>query len=411
MRKMKSQRRLPSLPYFYSLIEWRLPSLNPYAGKLRRAVSVFDLAEIAKKRTPKVVFDYVDGSATYELAYKKTRDAFDRVEIDTRVLQNVKNLDTSETILGKKVDLPILFAPTGYTRLMHHVGEPAVAEVARDKNLIYALSNMGTTSPEELKAAVPEGRKWFQLYVMQNREASMKIINQAKSAGFEALIMTVDTPVAGLRYRDMKNGLTIPPKIRLNTVLAIARKPIWWLNLFSTKKLEFASYRNWNRPMQELAGLIFDPSINLEDIKWLRSVWKGPIIIKGIQNVEDAKAVSKLGIQGIIVSNHGGRQLDRGPIPLEVLPEIVSAVGKKIEVYLDGGIMSGIDAAAGIALGAKAVFIGRAYLYGIMANGQKGVDKVIEIMRTEFTNTMALTGAKTVSDLRKKGASIRGVTR
>lgn len=407
MKIIKSKRRLPSVKYFLSLIDWHLPSVSLYAGRFHRAVTISDLASIAKKRTPKVVFDYVDGSATYELAYKKSREAFDRVEIDTRVLQNVADLDTSEKILGKKVDLPILFAPTGYTRLMHHVGEPAVAQVSTEKNLIYALSNMGTFSPEELVSAVPEGRKWFQLYVMQNREASMKIINQAKSAGFEALIMTVDTPVAGLRYRDMRNGLAIPPRIRLATIPAIARKPIWWLNLFSTGKLEFASYRNWNRPMQELAGLIFDPAIALEDIKWLRSVWDGPIIIKGIQCVEDAKAVAKLGVQGIIVSNHGGRQLDRGPIPLEVLPEIVDAVGKKVEVYLDGGVISGIDAAAAIALGAKAVFIGRAYLYGAMAYGQKGVDKVIEIMRKEFENTMALTGARTVADLRKKGAVIR----
>jgi L-lactate dehydrogenase (cytochrome) len=407
MKIIKSKRRVPSARYFYSLIDWKFPIISLYGSKVRRAVTISDLAKIAKKRTPKVVFDYVEGSATYELAYKKTREAFDRVEIDTRVLQNVSNLDTSEVILGKEVDLPILFAPTGYTRLMYHVGEPAVAQVSAENNLIYALSNMGTFSPEELEAAVPEGRKWFQLYVMQNREASMKIINQAKAAGFEALIMTVDTPVAGLRYRDMRNGLTIPPRIRLSTVLAIARKPIWWLNLFSTGKLEFASYRNWNRPMQELAGLIFDPAIALEDIKWLRTVWDGPIIIKGIQSAADAKAVAELGIQGIIVSNHGGRQLDRGPIPLEVLPKIVDAVGNQVEVYLDGGVMSGIDAAAAIALGAKAVFIGRAYLYGAMAYGQKGVAKVIEIMRSEFINTMALTGARTVGDLRKKGAVIR----
>ena len=407
MKIIKSKRGLPSPKYFYSLIVWRLPRISLYGGRFARAVSVADLAKLAKKRTPKVVFDYVEGSSTFELAYKKSRDAFDRVEIDTRVLQNVADLDTSETILGQKVDLPILFAPTGYTKLMYHVGEPAVAQVSTDKNLVYALSNMGTFSPEELVQSVPQGRKWFQLYVMQNREASMKIINQAKAAGFEALIMTVDTPVAGLRYRDMRNGLTIPPRIRLATIPGIIRKPIWWLNLLSTGKLEFASYRNWNRPMQELAGLIFDPAISFDDIKWLRSVWEGPIIIKGIQSVEDAKIVSRLGVQGIIVSNHGGRQLDRGPIPLELVPEIVSAVGKKVEVYLDGGIMSGIDAAAAIALGAKAVFIGRAYLYGAMAYGQRGVDKVIEIMRAEFKNTMALTGARTVADLRKKGAVIR----
>jgi L-lactate dehydrogenase (cytochrome) len=407
MKIIKSKRRLPSAKYFFSLIDWKFPDLSRYGAQVKRAVTVSDLAEIAKKRIPKVVFDYVDGSATYELAYQKSRAAFDRVEIDTRVLQDVSKLDTSENILGKRVDLPILFAPTGYTRLMYHVGEPAIAQVSTENNLVYALSNMGTFSPEELVAAVPEGRKWFQLYVMQNREASMKIINQAKAAGFEALIMTVDTPVAGLRYRDMRNGLTIPPRIRLRTVFAIARKPIWWLNLFSTGKLEFASYRNWNRPLQELAGLIFDPKISLADIKWLRKVWRGPIIIKGIQSVADAKAVSRLGIQGIIVSNHGGRQLDRGPIPLEVLPDIVKAVGNKVEIYLDGGVMSGIDAAAAIALGAKAVFIGRAYLYGAMAYGQRGVEKVIEIMRAELINTMALTGARTISELRKKGAVIR----
>ena len=372
-----------------------------------RAQSVDDLANIARKRTPKVVFDYVEGGAIDEIAYSRSRAAYSRIEINSRVLRDVSKIDTSEKILGKVVDIPICFAPTGYTRLMHHVGEPAVANVASNKNLIYALSTMGTTSPEELAAAVPNSRRWFQLYIMKNRSDSLAVIKQAKDNGFEALVLTVDTPVVGLRYRDNRNGLTVPPKIRINTVFAIARKPVWWLNLFTTGKLEFAAFRGWDKPLSQLAGLIFDPATTMKDIAWLRTVWKGPIIVKGIQSVDDAKAVAKLGVQGIILSNHGGRQFDRGPVPLEILPDVVKAVGNKVEIYIDGGIMSGLDALGAIALGAKAVFIGRAYLYGAMANGEAGVEQVIEIMRREFENGMALSGATNIAEVRKNGARIR----
>ena len=407
MLMIRSTRKFPSLPYFWSLIDWTIPSLNPYKGQLLRAQSIDDLANIARKRTPKVVFDYVEGGAIDEIAYSRSRAAYSRIEINSRVLRDVSKIDTSEKILGKVVDIPICFAPTGYTRLMHHVGEPAVANVASNKNLIYALSTMGTTSPEELAAAVPNSRRWFQLYIMKNRSDSLAVIKQAKDNGFEALVLTVDTPVVGLRYRDNRNGLTVPPKIRINTVFAIARKPVWWLNLFTTGKLEFAAFRGWDKPLSQLAGLIFDPATTMKDIAWLRTVWKGPIIVKGIQNVDDAKAVVKLGVQGIILSNHGGRQFDRGPVPLEILPEVVKAVGNKVEIYIDGGIMSGLDALGAIALGAKAVFIGRAYLYGAMANGEAGVEQVIEIMRREFENGMALSGATNIAEVRKNGARIR----
>lgn len=404
---IRSTRKFPSLPYFWSLIDWSFPSLKPYKGKLLRAQTIEDLAQIAKKRTPKVVFDYVEGSAVDEIAYARSRDALSRIEFNSRVMRDVSKIDTSEKILGKAVDIPICFAPTGYTRLMHHVGEPAVANVASKKNLIYALSTMGTTSPEELAVAVPNSRRWFQLYIMKNRSDSLAVIKQAKDNGFEALVLTVDTPVTGLRYRDNRNGLTVPPKIKINTVFAIARKPIWWLNLFTTGKLEFAAFRGWDKPLSELAGLIFDPSTTMKEISWLRSVWKGPIIVKGVQSVEDAKAIAKLGVQGIILSNHGGRQFDRGQVPLEILPEVVKAVGNKVEIYVDGGIMSGLDALGAIALGAKAVFIGRAYLYGAMANGEAGVEQVIEIMRREFENGMALSGATNIAEVRKNGARIR----
>ena len=404
---IRSTRKFPSLPYFWSLIEWSLPSLNPYKGKLKRAQNIQDLAIIAKKRTPKVVFDYVEGGAVDEIAYSRTRDAFSRIEFNSKVLRDVSKIDTTEKVLGRIVDIPICFAPTGYTRLMHHVGEPAVANVAANKNLIYALSTMGTTSPAELAAAVPNSRRWFQLYIMKNRSDSLAVIKQARDSGFETLVLTVDTPVVGLRYRDDRNGLTVPPKIRINTVFAIARKPIWWLNLFTTGKLEFAAFRGWDKALSHLAAAIFDPSTTFKDITWLRSVWKGPIVVKGIQSVEDAKAVAKLGVQGIILSNHGGRQFDRGPVPLEILPDVVKAVGNEVEVYIDGGVMSGLDALGAIALGAKAVFIGRAYLYGAMANGEAGVDRVIEIMRREFENGMALTGSTNISEVRKTGARIR----
>jgi len=404
---IKSKRKFPSLPYFWSLIDFSLPSLNPYRGKLNRAQNIADLAKVAKKRVPKVVFDYVEGSAVEEVSFRRQRECWDRVEINSRVLRDVSKIDTSESILGKKVDLPIFFSPTGYTRLMHHVGEPAVANVAANQNLIYGLSTMGTTSPSELAAAVPNSRRWFQLYVMKNRKDSLAVIKQAKDSGFEALILTVDTPVAGLRYRDNRNGLTIPPRIRLNTVIAIARKPIWWLNLFTTGKLEFAAFRGWNKPLSELASVIFDPSTTFADIKWLKSVWDGPIIVKGIQSVADAKEVAKLGVAGIILSNHGGRQFDRGPVPLEILPDVVKAIGNKVEIYIDGTIMSGLDALAAIALGAKAVFIGRAYLYGIMADGERGVEKVIELMRREFVNGMALSGSRNLKEVRETGARIR----
>jgi isopentenyl diphosphate isomerase/L-lactate dehydrogenase-like FMN-dependent dehydrogenase len=290
---------------------------------------------------------------------------------------------------------------------MDHVGEPAVASVAENTNLIYTLSTMGTTSPAELAKAVPGVRRWFQLYVVQNRQDSLNVINQAKENGFEALVLTIDTPVTGLRHRDTRNGLTIPPRIRPSTILAIATKPRWWINLLTTKPLEFAAFRGWNKSLQELASTIFDPSMTWKDLEWLQSVWDGPIIVKGVQSVKDAKKLSKMGVSGIVLSNHGGRQLDQGPVPLEILEDVVDALDGKVDVYIDGAIMTGSDVYAAIALGAKAVFIGRAYLYGIMAGGQSGVEKVIEILRKEFVNTMALAGASNVKEIRELGARIR----
>ena len=404
---IKSKRQFPDLPHFASLIEWKLPTLFRTRAKIARAITIDDLAKIAKRKVPKVVFDYVEGSALDEVSYSRSRQVFNQVEFTAHTLRDVSKIDPTIEIFGKKVDLPILFSPTGYTRFMHHVGEPAVAAVAQENNMIYSLSTMGTTSPSELAQQVPDVRRWFQLYVMQNREDSMSVIKQAKDSGFEALILTVDTPVSGIRVRDIKNGLTIPPRIRLSTVFAIATKPVWWLNLFTTKKLEFAAFRGWNKSLVELAAAIFDPSTKFEDVKWLQSVWSGPIIVKGVQNLEDAKELAKMGIAGIILSNHGGRQLEKGPVPLELLPLVVKEVGANVDIYIDGGVMSGQDAYAAVAMGAKAVFVGRAYLYGIMAGGERGVQKAVEILKRDFINTMALTGARNIAEVQKIGAKLR----
>lgn len=404
---IKSKRQFPDLPHFASLIEWKLPTLFRTRAKIARAVTIDDLAKIAKRKVPKVVFDYVEGSALDEISYSRSRQVFNQVEFTAHTLRDVSKIDPTIEIFGKKVDLPILFSPTGYTRFMHHVGEPAVAAVAQENNMIYSLSTMGTTSPSELAEQVPDVRRWFQLYVMQNRKDSMSVIQQAKDSGFEALILTVDTPVSGIRVRDIRNGLTIPPRIRLSTVFAIAMKPVWWLNLFTTKKLEFAAFGGWNKSLVELAAAIFDPSTKFEDVKWLQSVWSGPIIVKGVQNLEDAKELAKMGIAGIILSNHGGRQLEKGPVPLELLPLVVKEVGANVDIYIDGGVMSGQDAYAAVAMGAKAVFVGRAYLYGIMAGGERGVQKAVEILKRDFINTMALTGARNIAEVQKIGAKLR----
>ena len=405
---IKSKRNLPNLPYFYSLIDWKLPTLSRRKSATLKAQTVEDLARAAKKRVPKVVFDYVEGSALDEIGYSRAQEAIRKVQFNTRILRDVSEVDPSEIIFGKKVDLPIVFAPTGYTRLMHHVGEPAVASAATKNNLIYSLSTMGTVSPQELADAVPHSRRWFQLYVMKNREYSVAIIKQARDAGFESLILTVDTAVGGIRIRDLRNGLTIPPRIRISTVFAIARKPIWWLNLFTTKKLEFAAFRGWDKSLLELSNTIYSPEISFEDIKWLKSAWDGPIIVKGVLSVADAEILADLGVQGIVLSSNGSRQLDRGLLPIEILPDVVKAVGHKMDIFIDGSFMSGQDVYAAIALGAKAVFVGRAYLYGVIADGERGVEKVIELMRRDFVNTMGLTGNRNLAEVRQTGAVLRG---
>lgn len=404
---MSVKRQFPRWSSIKPLLGWSWPRFERRDRGLDRALTVEDVRDLSYKRVPKSVFDYVEGGALQEISIQRAKSAFRRVEFLPRVLRGVAEVDLSQKILGAKASLPIVLAPTGYSRMMHYLGEYAVAAAASRHDVIYTLSTMGTVSPEDLVAAVPGGRKWFQLYLWQNRDQSRDFIQQAKRAGFEALVLTVDTPVSGQRLRDSRNGLTVPPKITVKTFLNMATKPRWWANLLTTPPLEFAAMRGYDRSLFELAQLIFDPTVQMKDISWLQQEWGGPLIVKGIQTVEDALELKKLGVQGIVLSNHGGRQMDRGTVPLEILPEVRRAVGAKMEVYIDGSILNGGDVLAAVAMGATGVLVGRPYLYGLMAAGERGVDRVLDIFSLEMDNTMKLLGVGKVSQLGPEHARLR----
>lgn len=405
---LKTLRRLPRWSQFQSLLRPKPIELDPIKRRLAQANTIRELRTVAQRQVPRAVFDYVDGAAEEETSLLRARQAFRRVEFVPSVLRDVSSVDTSTTILGKPSALPLIFAPTGFTRMMHHQGEKAVARVAQRVGIPYALSTMGTTSLEELAASTPALRRWFQLYLWKDREASKELIRRAAAAGYEALVLTVDTPIAGARMRDVRNGLTIPPALTLKTIVDSALHPAWWFNLFTTEPLNFASLSSWNGTVAELVQHMFDPSVTLADLEWLRSEWSGPLIVKGIQNVKDAQAVVARGAEALVVSNHGGRQLDRAPTPLEQLPQIVEAVGARAEVYLDGGILSGADIIAAVGLGARACLVGRAYLYGLMAGGERGVQRAADILSQEMVRTLQLLGVKAVSELTQEQVRLPG---
>ena len=410
MGQLKVKRRFPGVKELAGLMRFRKPIFNGRKRRLSRALTIYDLRDIAKRRTPQAPFDYTDGGADSESSLTRARSTFERVEFQPRILRDVSVVDTSVVMLGQKTSMPIGIAPTGFTRMMQTEGEYAGATAARDAGIPYTLSTMGTRSIEDVARIAPDGRNWFQLYMWKDRDASMELVRRAQAAGVKNLLLTVDVPVAGARLRDVRNGLTVPPKIGLKTFFDMALKPKWWANLLTTAPLEFATFRNFNKPLSEIAAKVFDPAVTFEDVKWLRSVWKGKLIIKGIQTVSDAVELTKIGVDAIVLSNHGGRQLDRSVVPLELLPQVRSAIGAKgngPQIFIDGAIMSGADVLAAIALGADAVLIGRAYLYGAMAAGKKGVEKVVEMLRFEMETAMKLLGAKDLSELNPDFVNIR----
>ena len=354
---------------------------------------------MARRRTPRAVFDYVDGGADDEVSLRRARDAFARVEFRPSTLRDVSRVDSGVSVLGERSELPFAFAPTGFTRMMHHEGEIAVARVAGRMGVPHALSTMGTTSIEALADAAPTTRRWFQLYLWRDREASRDFVERAQKAGCEALVLTVDNPVAGARLRDVRNGLTVPPALTLRTLGDMSRHPAWWLNLLTTRPLEFASLTSYEGTVAELANSMFDPAATLADVVALRDAWPGALIVKGIQGADDARSVVDAGADAVVVSNHGGRQLDRAPTPLEQLPAVVAAVGDRAEVYLDGGVLSGGDIVAALATGARTVLVARAYLYGLMAGGEAGVQRAADILAAEVRRTLQLLGVGSVDEL------------
>lgn len=393
------KRRVPNPKDLAQLMKFKTPTWNATERRLKEAYTIYDLHDIAKRRTPTAPFDYTDGSADQEISLARARQAFEDIEFQPRVLRDVSDVDLSSTVLGKKVAMPFGIAPTGFTRMMHTEGEIAGSQAAEAAGIPFSLSTMGTRSIEEVAEAAPNGRNWFQLYMWKDREKSMALVERAAAAGFDTLLLTVDVPVAGARLRDKRNGMTIPPQLTLGTVINALPRPAWWINFLTTDPLKFASLDSWNGTVAELLDKMFDPTVTFEDLKWIRQQWKGKLVVKGIQNVEDAKLAVKAGADAVILSNHGGRQLDRAPIPFHLVPETVKQIGKDAEVHVDTGIMHGADIIASIAKGAKFTLVGRAYLYGLMAGGREGVDKMISIMQSDMVRTMKLLGVRSLEEL------------
>jgi L-lactate dehydrogenase (cytochrome) len=393
------KRRIPKVADLAPLMQFKKPELNARTRRLSAALTVEDLRAIAKRRTPRAAFDYTDGSAEAELSLARARQAFQDIEFHPAILRDVSKVDTSCTILGGRSELPFGIAPTGFTRMMQTEGEYAGARAAARAGIPFSLSTMGTASIEDVKATNPHGRNWFQLYMWKDRDRSMALVERAAAAGYDTLLVTVDVPVAGARLRDKRNGMSIPPALTAKTVLNAIPRPQWWIDFLTTEPLAFASLDRWSGTVAELLDTMFDPTVTFEDLAWIKSQWPGKLVVKGIQTVADAQAVADLGVDGIVLSNHGGRQLDRAPIPFHLLPEVAPAVGDRTEIILDTGIMSGADIVASIALGARFTLVGRAYLYGLMAGGEAGVDRMIEILSEQISRTMRLLGVASLDEL------------
>ena len=374
------------------------------SGRLDKCFSIADLRELAKRRIPAPVFHYMDGAAEDEVTLRQNRTAFEQYQLLPRVLRDVSKVDTSTTILGQPSSLPLLLAPTGMSRLFHYQGEDAVSRAADKAGLIYSLSSMSTFSIEEV-AAMTSGPKWFQIYVWRDRELLKSFIERCRAGGYKALCLTVDVPVFGQRERDLRTGVTIPPTLTFRSVLDTLMRPQWVWQYLTSPRLELANVRGHSSVsndafvLAEYTNAQFDPSVNWDAAEWMVKEWGGDFAIKGIMSKEDALRAVDIGVTAIIVSNHGGRQLDHAPGSLEVLAEIVDAVNGRAEVILDGGVRRGTDVIKALALGARACMIGRAYLYGLGAGGGPGVDRALALLGEEIKRNMALMGVTSIAEL------------
>jgi L-lactate dehydrogenase (cytochrome) len=368
---------------------------------------VDDLRLAARRRLPAAVFDYIDGGAEGEITLRRNVDAFASTTFVPRVLRDVSNIDASTTLLGRPLPLPLVLAPTGFSRIAHPEGELAVARAAARAGIPYTLSTLSTTSIEDVAAA--GGRRWFQVYVWRDRGLVEEMMARAREAGYEAIVLTVDTAVLGTRERDVRRGLTLPPAIGLDTLVDGVRHPRWTWGLLRSDPIRFANVTgrdvgDGSTPvgLADYVNSQFDPALSWRDLDWLRAAWDGPIVLKGIQSVADAKIAAMEGVDVVAVSNHGGRQLDRSPAVLDLVADVRDAVGDGVELLCDGGVRRGSDIVAAVALGATACMVGRAYLYGLAAGGEAGVDHVLDLFDRDVRRTLALLGCRSAAELSRE---------
>ena len=373
---------------------------------LTRAVTIDDLRRLARRRLPRAVYDFIEGGSGDELTVTRNRAAFERLLFEPRVLVDVSKRDQSTVVLGERVETPVILSPTGMAGLSWPKGEVAAARGAHDAGTIYTLSTHSSCSIEEVAAGAP-GPLWFQLYVWQNRDLTRSFVDRARAAGYRALLLTVDVQVVSRRERDLRNGITIPPRVTLRNIVDTLRRVGWVRRvLMGQPRLTLANLVGApgapRTDIVTLAGVAnrqVDASIAWADLAWFRSLWSGPLLLKGVMTVADARKALEHGVDGLVVSNHGGRQLDGTRATIEALPEIADAVGHRMEVLLDGGVRRGADVVRALALGAKAVMVGRPYLYGLASGGQSGVRRALEIFTREIDHVLALSGVPRVADL------------
>lgn len=360
--------------------------------------NIEDLRVLAKKRVPRMFYDYADSGSWTESTYRANESDFQKIKLRQRVAVNMENRSTATTMIGQPVAMPVAIAPTGLTGMQHADGEILGARAAKKFGIPFTLSTMSICSIEDVAAGTDRHPFWFQLYVMKDRAFIEALIDRARAANCSALVLTLDLQILGQRHKDLKNGLSAPPKPTLATILNLMTKPRWGLGMLGTKRHGFGNIVGHVKGVENMGSLSewtakqFDPALNWGDVEWIKKRWGGKLILKGIQDVEDAKLAVNSGADALIVSNHGGRQLDGAMSSISSLPEIVAAVGNQIEVHMDGGIRSGQDALKAVALGAKGTYIGRAFLYGLGAMGEQGVTKALEIIHKELDLTMAFCG-------------------
>jgi L-lactate dehydrogenase (cytochrome) len=392
-----------------SLVQIRKPEPDRVERTLRRCVTIEDLQHAAWRRWPKSVRGYVEGGADGEVSLARNRAAYEGLGLVPSPLRDVTDVDLRSSVLGGDSALPFALAPTGYTRMMHPAAEGAVARAARDAGVPYIMSTMATTRLEDVARDVG-GDLWFQLYVWRDRGLVRDLLERAKASGYRALMLTVDTPVAGLRVRDVHSGFTIPPQLSASTVLDMARHPLWCARLLAGPAITMANFApevgRSPEGLMEFAAKQFDPSVTWDDLAWIRGLWSGPLMVKGLVSAPDAARAVEVGVDAVVLSNHGGRQLDQVVVPLQMLPAVRDRVGDRIQVFVDSGIRRGSDIAVALALGADAVLVGRPYLYGLGAAGERGVAAAISMLGDELRRAMTLMGVTSVAQLRAEGSAL-----